>query len=80
MQSETASILKRLALTLVVATFVSHFLVVVFVFFSPTYIGGELAIRRASTFTLLLIPFVCVPTYFAFLRRDRNRKSIGIDR
>ena len=80
MQSETASILKRLALTLVVATFVSHFLVVVFVFFAPTYIGGELAIRRGGNFTLLLIPFVCVPTYFALLRRDRNRKSIGIDR
>nr|CAS02576.1 putative integron gene cassette protein [uncultured bacterium] len=78
MRYETKTTLKRLAKTVLFATFNSYFLVVLFVMFGPLYIGGDLAIRQAGKFTAMLAPFICIPTYLFLLRRDRNQKSIGL--
>jgi hypothetical protein len=78
MTYETKAILKLLTKTIFAAVFVSYFLVILFVMFGPLYVGADLAIRQAGTFTALLTPLVCIPTYFFFVRRDRKRKSIGL--
>ena len=78
MNFEKKAILRRVAKTIFAAIIASYFIVVVFVMFGPLYVGGEFAIRQAGTFTAILTPFVCIPTFFFFLRRDRNRKSIGL--
>jgi len=78
MRYETKAILKRLAKTISSAAFISYLVVVLFVMFGPLYVGNDFAIRQAGTFTAILTPLVCLPTYFFFLRRDRKRKSIGL--
>ena len=78
MTYETKTILMCLAKTIFAAVFVSYFLVVLFVMFGPLYLGTDLAIRQTGKLTAILVPLVCIPTYFFFVRRDRKRKSIGL--
>jgi len=78
MHIEHKRLLRRLAVTVVIALFVSYFAVVVFLMFGPLYVGGRLAIEQSGKFTLLIAPFVGVLVYFLLLRRDRRRKIHGL--
>lgn len=74
MHTERSQLLRRLAVTVAIALFVSNFALVVFLMFGPTYVGGRLAIEQSGKFTLLIAPFIGVLVYLLLLRRDRRRK------
>ncbi|WAC64053.1 hypothetical protein OVA13_04525 [Pseudoxanthomonas sp. SL93] len=71
-------LIKRIAISLVSALFISYFLVVVFLMFGPLYVNGELAIAQALELTLMISPVVGFAIFLMLRRRDRKRKIHGL--
>lgn len=57
-----------------VSLFVSYVAVIVFLMFGPTYLGGDLAIKRAGILTLALSAVVVYPTYVLMRKKFLERR------
>lgn len=57
-----------------VSLFVSYAAVIVFLMFGPTYLGGDLAIKRAGVLTLALSAIVVYPMYFLLKKKFLEKR------